>query len=290
MPKWQFWTKDEAPDPPAAAGPARPVAPAGSGPIPRPGAGAPLPVTGEEWAGRLAQLRKRRDGIRFDVERSESATQADNPWRQRIALLDESIAAVEADAAALDRVRPTPPFFLSPTPIADIQVTPGDTVEVRFRIGDEAFEFAEEPDWSERGGAVVRGDLRHRAGDAARLVPPGAPAERRAALGTHLGDSVAVFATDLRDRALGEEPPPPAPTLSDLARPCPECGCWRDWRGVCDACTRRAWERQQLRAEAARLAAEQVKEEEERHTWAERLPVARRRLADIDAEISKLGT
>jgi hypothetical protein len=108
-------------------------------------------------------------------------------------------------------------------------------------------------------------------------------------LSRHLADSVFVFATDLRDRALAGEPLPTAPTLADLAQPCPDCGGWRDWHGRCSTCTQRAFERQQLHAEAERLRREQAKEEEERHKWAERLPFARRRLADIDAELATLG-
>ena len=65
-------------------------------------------------------------------------------------------------------------------------------------------------------------------------------------------------------------------TLADLARPCLECGDWRDWRGHCDTCATRAWQRQTLNAEAARLAQERDDEESERHKWAERLPVARK--------------
>src|SRR4029079_3550009 len=96
-----------------------------------------------------------------------------------------------------------------------------------------------------------------------------------------------ALALDLRDRALAGKPLPENPTLADLARPCPECGDWRDWRGHCDTCATRAWRRQNLLAESARLAQKRDDEEAERHKWAERLPVARRRLADLEAEIAK---
>jgi hypothetical protein len=66
------------------------------------------------------------------------------------------------------------------------------------------------------------------------------------------------------------------------------CGDWLDWRGRCDTCATRAYRRQTLRAEAARLAQERDDEEEDRHKWAERFPVARKRLADLDADIAKL--
>ena len=81
---------------------------------------------------------------------------------------------------------------------------------------------------------------------------------------------------------------PERPTLADLARPCPVCGDWLDWRGHCDTCATRAYRRQTLRAEAARLAQERDDEEEDRHKWSERFPVARKRLADLDADIARL--
>jgi hypothetical protein len=290
MPWWRFWDKTEeaAPEPRAPSRRTATVGTLPAHPTERPTPIAP-PLAGEQRERRLIQLRTRWEGVRFDVERAEEATRPDNPWGQRIALLDEAIATVEADLASLDSAKPAPGFPLPPTPISDVRVTTGDQAEVRFRVGNEAFHFAEEVDWDQRGGPVVRGDLRLRSGDAARLVPGDAPPDRRDDLARHLRDSVVVFATDLRDRALDGEPPPASPTLSDLARPCPECGGWRDWRGTCEACVQRAWQRQQLRAEADRLAAEQTREEDERHRWAERLPIARRRLADIDAEIASLG-
>jgi hypothetical protein len=77
-------------------------------------------------------------------------------------------------------------------------------------------------------------------------------------------------------------------TLADLARPCRECGGWRDWRGHCDACATRAFRRQTLQAEATRIAQEREAEEEDRYKWAERLSVARKRLADVESEIAQL--
>jgi hypothetical protein len=159
---------------------------------------------------------------------------------------------------------------------------------VEFRIGPERFRFEEETDWDQRGGPVVRGELRRRAGDVANLVPPASPDELHPALTTHLTDSVTAFATDLRDRALDNEPLPAAPTLADLARPDPEHGGWLDWRGASAVGAQRAWRRQQLQAEAQRLLSEREAEMEDRVKWAERLPIARRRLADVDAEIAKL--
>jgi hypothetical protein len=163
-----------------------------------------------------------------------------------------------------------------------------EPVAITFTIGPQQFRWEEEIDWDQRGGPVVRGQVRQRAGDATALVPPGVPEDRRAALERHLSESAAVFALDLRDRALEGEPLPEMPTLADLARPCPVCGDWLDWRGHCDSCANRAYRRQTLHAEAARIAQERDDEEEDRYKWAERLLVARKRLADFDVDIAKL--
>jgi hypothetical protein len=237
---------------------------------------------------RLDQLVRRRDMAAYDLERAEGARQPDNPWRERIELLDRSLATIEDDLRALDATPPLPTYPLPETPIAGISVQGEDPTSVAFSIGGERFRWEEEPDWDQRGGPVVRGQLRQTEGEATALVPADVPADRREALAAHLGESITVFALDLRDRALEGEPLPAAPTLADLARPCPECGGWRDWRGNCDACAARAFRRQTLLGEAERLAKEREEEEEDRARWAERLPVARKRLADAEAEIAKL--
>lgn len=278
-PRWRFWEKRQPtpePEPPAPPQTLRP--PRWQTP--------PLPDPAQQQ--KLDHVRRRREMIAYDLERAESAHLPDNPWQERIALLDESLATVEADLAALERLPPDPSFPLPATPITDITATSDEPASVRFQIGPEQFHFEEETDWDQRGGPVVRGELRRRSGDVSTLIPPNAPEELRPALTAHLTDSVTAFATDLRDRALDNEPLPTAPTLADLARPDPRHGGWLDWRGASAAGAQRAWRRQQLQAEAQRLLAEREEEIEDRAKWAERLPVARRRLADVDAEIAAL--
>jgi hypothetical protein len=237
---------------------------------------------------RLDQLRQRRDMAAYDLERAEAARQPENPWRERMDLLDRSLATIEDDLRALDTVPPLPPISLPETPITDIEVKAEEPASVSYTIGPEHFRWDEEIDWDQRGGPVVRGQILQRSGNAASLIPAGVPSERRDDLARHLAESATVLALDLRDRALDGDPLPEHPTLADLARPCPVCGDWLDWRGHCDACATRAWQRQNLRAEAARLAQERDDEEEDRHKWSERLPVARKRLADVDTEIANL--
>ena len=237
---------------------------------------------------RLDAARQRRDMAAYDLERALAARQPENPWRERMELLDRSLATIEDDLRALDAAPPVTPMTLPETPIADIDVRLNEPVSVAFTIGPERFLWEEEVDWDQRGGPVVRGQVRQRSGDAAALVQPDVSAERREALERHLAESAAVFALDLRDRALDGEPLPERPALADLALPCPVCGDWLDWRGHCDTCATRAYLRQTLRGEAARLAQERDDEEEDRHKWSERFPVARKRLADLDADVAKL--
>lgn len=239
---------------------------------------------------RRSQLERRRDAILFDVHQGELAQRPQNPWQERIDLLAEALVTVAADESALDNIPKHPSAPLPSTPVSHIQVNPDEPAEVAFAIGDEPFKFSEEIDWDERGGAVVRGDLRQRTGIVDNLLPKDFPDQLRAAAIQHLTDSIAVFATDLRDRALSGQPLPSNVTLSDLARVCDECGGWKDWHGRCPACSARELKRNALRAEAERLQAEQDQESEERHRLAEALPIARRRLAAVDAEIASLTT
>lgn len=278
-PRWRFWERDPAPEP---------KAPPPASQTLRPSRWQTPPLTDPAQQAKLDRLRHRREMLEFDLERAEAARQPDNPWQERVALLDESLATVDADLAALANLPPEPSVPLPATPITDVETVGGEPAAVRFQIGPEHFAYEEETDWDQRGGPVVRGELRRRSGDPAALIPPTVPDELRPALAAHLVDSVTVFATDLRDRTLGGESLPEQATLADLARPDPECGGWLDWRGASATCARRAWQRQQFQADARRLSSEREEEEEDRVKWAERLPVARRRLADITVEIAKL--
>jgi hypothetical protein len=284
---WQIWRKDHS----ASAQPAEPTngVPAGGRTIQ---AAAELsPASGDVSAAerRLTILQRRRQDALFDVEQGELAETEENPWTERIALLSETLAAIENDRRALD-ARPTvPSLSLPPVPIEHVVAHDEEFIEVRFSIGSEAFRYGEQTDWDERGGPTVRGDLRRQAGDPAALVPGDVPAELRDPLIAHLDGSLDVFATDLRDRALAGNSLPEQATLADLARPCPDCGGWQDWHGRCPECARHDLRRQALRDEAERLERERTATTEERHRLIERLPIARRRLVAVESEIASLG-
>src|SRR3954453_17256360 len=80
------------------------------------------PASDPAMQGRLDALRRRRDMAAYDLERSESARRPENPWRERIDLLDQSLATIEADLRALEtEIRPAT-FSLPETPVADLSV------------------------------------------------------------------------------------------------------------------------------------------------------------------------
>lgn len=239
---------------------------------------------------RLAAMKKQRMAILYDIEQGDLANAEDNPWRSRIELLTQAMETVTDDLRALRDIPPGPFFPVPPTPVRIDNVETGDTASVSITIGEESFLYSDDPDWAERGHQMIHTELIRRSGDPSRLVPDDTPPGLHDMLRAHLADSLFVFAADLRDRAFDGEPLPERVTLADLAKPCPRCGGWTDWRGTCQACASRAAQEIALKREQARLLDEQASETEEQHRLAESLPLARRRLHDIDTQIAALSS
>lgn len=238
---------------------------------------------------RLARLQNQREQTLYDISQGELALEDDNPWKRRTALLTETLETVEADRARAEQAEPEPYWPVSPTPITDPAVRiENDVAAVSYTVGDETFVFEEPLDWAERGHQIARTELGRVSGDPAKAMPADVPAELRDALLAHLDHSLFVFATVLRDAQLDDEPLPANATLADLAKPCPDCGGWMDARGRCQTCARRKMRLQDLFQERGRLLNERAAEIEEQHRMAERLPLARRRLKGIEAEIANL--
>lgn len=238
---------------------------------------------------KIEGLRRQRMAILFDIEQGEMAAAPDNPWTQRMGLLTEAMTTVEQDIETASVVQPGPYHPLPATPLVIDSVQIDDVATVTFTIGEETFIFAEDPDWADRSRTITRGDLLRRSGSIAALIPTDVPADLAGPLHEHLEESLFVLATDLRDTALDGEPLPAEAELGDLARPCPICGGWTDWRGTCQACAQRQATLAALRREASRLLDERNTEAEERHKLIEGLPLARRRLRDAEVELMRLG-
>ncbi len=254
-------------------------------------AGGPSPNQDPEQR-KLAGLRRRRVAILFDIEQGELAASPDNPWTQRIALLGEAMTNVGDDLVEASKVEPGPNHPVPATPIAIGAIgaiDSGDAASVAFSIGANPFLYSEDPDWAERGHQIARSELVRRSGEVDALVPGETPEELRGPLCAHLGDSLFVMASDLRDRVLDGEPLPPSPSLADHAAPCPVCGGWTDWRGTCQACARRNAELAALKREETRLLDERIRESDERRRLVEGLPLARKRLRDVEANLARLG-
>lgn len=283
MPNWKIWKKNPIPEqrsalPGRTATAGEPIAP-----DPTPRASAPPAPD------RVATLKRRRDGILFDVEQSELANQAENPWRERIELLRQTIDDIRREREFLDAL----PRIERPVP-ANQLVTVGrvvweDPASVEFTIADEPFRFESEIDWAERGTYVTRNDLEFRRGDASIFAPARWPEAERQAFIERLNESLFIFATDLRNLAENGSTLPAEISLADLISACPVCGDWQLWGGFCPTCAERDRQRKALDDEIAARFQEISAEEEERAKIAERLPIALRRLADVETELTALG-
>lgn len=241
---------------------------------------------GKDPRQRLARLQQQRLAILFDVDQGELADDDQNPWTHRIALLTEAMETVTADLAALAGAPSAPSWPVPAIPMTDIVASEQQPFTLALLIGGEAFAWEETLDWAERGHQISLPELNRTRGQVEPILPTDAPADIRSALNAHLAQSIDTFAEDLRERRLNGDALPESPTLADLAKPSPVYGGWLDWNGRSPVQAVRAAEELRLRRERDRLLSERGREAEERHRLVERLPIARRRLADVDAELA----
>jgi hypothetical protein len=283
MPNWKPWKKH----PPAEQVSALPgrTATAGEPIIPATAPrenSAPVPD-------RVATLKRRRDGILFDVEQSELAQQPENPWHERIELLNQTIADIRRERSSLDTLprirRPTP----KNQPVVIDRVIADDPATVSFSIAAEPFLFESEIDWAERGTTISRGELELRSGNVSAFASPDWLESDRIDFALRLTESLFIFASDLRNRVENGETLPGELTLADLISISPVCGDWQLWGGFCPTCAERDRRRKSLDSEISARLLEIDSEEEERAKLADRLPIALRRLADVQSELRALG-
>lgn len=286
MPHWKFWEKRHEQPRPSVA---EPDAPRRFSARPRTDLVDPGSAGDPGKTEQLNRLRKRREAVMFDVEQAELASQPENPWLARVALLDEALATIQEDRRRAHEEREPAGRPLVPSPIEEIAVAEGPPPSVSFRIGGERFQYQEEVDWAERGFQLARSELQLRTGDPAKLIPADIAGDERERLLDHLTNSLFVFASDLRDRKLAGEDTPSGLTLADLGQPDETHGGWLLWGGQSPAAQRLQHRLQELMQEERRLLDERKRELDEVARLADRLPIARRRLADVDAEIAEIA-
>lgn len=235
-----------------------------------------------------ASLEQRRLAIQFDIDQGELAQSPDNPWSERIALLTEALELVERELAEARVVEPGAYHPFPATPLANVSVSEAEPYAVSFEIEGEPFVWQEKLDWIERGGLLAQPELEQVRGSVSNIDIGDLPDSMRVSAKSHLRESMSSLAVALRDARLNDEAIPNGLTLASLGQPCPKCGGWADYNGQCNACSIRAAREQHLFQERQHLMKERSAEAEERHRMAERLPLARRRMADVERELSAL--
>ncbi len=252
--------------------------------VPPPPRSVPL-ATGDP---KLARLQQRRQDLEHAIELVEQSGDPNSSFQQRIAVLGTTLDSIEAE------IQKTLPLSsrrlpdLPATPIERIEVNLDPVPSIGFAIGPARFAYAEEIDWAERGTQIVKGDLLPVAVDIEPLIPDSITGSVREELAAHLERSLFSFATDLRNRAVEGDAQPSDPTLAGLAVPCPRCGDWQLWGGICLRCLEHERQLRELNAERSRVLDERTSEVEERQRQVEELPLQRRRLAETIANIQAL--
>lgn len=291
MPRWQFWKPAEPTPRQSEAAQGETAAARTDSPSSTPviGSTSQVVMSPERRQRRIEDLRRRRAGLIFDIEQGELAQSSENPWQERIALLQESIATITADRSRLDDLPPEPTWPVPALPVSGITVSTAEQAEVWFAVGDHAFAYVEAADWDNRGGMVVRGDLRRVAGNPVDIPTGGSAQGPPEGWLPVLDSALTAFALGLRDTALDGGERPSTLTLRDIIREDNAFGGWLNVHGTSNVRVQRAWQRQELRAEEDRLARELTHEQEERRTLIDRLPVARKRLSVLDEDLRALG-
>lgn len=291
MPRWDFWNKRQPADEPLPPSPppTEPARTASYGSPPPIRTRTPPVLSPERRDRRVADLRRRRAGLLFDIEQAERARAPDNPWQEQIQLLRESIATIATDRARLDAAGPEPTWTVPTLRLTELSVSIDDPVEVAFTLDRQVFRYVEATDWDNRGGMVVRGDLRLVSGDPSLVARDLRTISTPPSWEPILASALMTFALDIRDTALDGGKLPIVLTLRDIIHEDNDVGGWSNIHGTNNVRVQRAFARQEFRAEENRLAAELAREDDQRRTLVDRLPIARKRLATLRDELVALG-
>ncbi|MGA7670223.1 MAG: hypothetical protein WBW04_07360 [Nitrolancea sp.] len=274
MQRFSFWRRD------------RQQQPTQPGAKRRDGGSATIPIRDAERR-RLSRLLTRRTNIEYDIANAETAYMPQNRWTERVEQLNDAIGQAEEDLGQLRAERGTTPEVNFPATPIEIDVQSTEPAEIALRVGSATFVFREEVDWAERGHQLALPKLTQASGDASVLVPTTVEKAAKELLTSHLTNSLSIIANEALRHTLDDGPLPEL-TLSDLVRPCDECGGWLDPLGRCPACAELNWQRQEITAASARLVDERNDVMADLERARERLPVLRRQLQDAEHDIEEL--
>ncbi len=246
------------------------------------------PVVREAERRRLARLLRRREELSYDLALAEQALAEENRWTERVRELDSALAEVESQLAALEVAprREAEPG-LPVVPVEVVVEPESSPVTVTLTVAGVSLRWVEEVDWAERGHQLAPARLRRVEGGAAAVLAAVGYPEPSATLVATLEASLDQLAADALAAVRQERHWTPV-TLADLVRPCPHCGGWVDLRGRCPTCTALEWQRQQLSLERNRLRRERDEVLRDWQRMRDRLPVIRRQLAEVEADIRQL--
>jgi len=224
----------------------------------------------------------RHEQLERQLGEAELAAQRENPWAERVRLIDQAIAGLDGEISQpvemVERAVPALPAW--PLTISALEAEPPSRVVIE--AGAYRFPFAEEIDWAERGTTVVHGDLLLESDDvldAARSLGLNVNATER------LSDALFALATEVRDAALEGRGPAQVERFDELLQRCPICGDIQMWNGVCLSCVDRKARLNRLETERQRLFLDRDAVIAERSAKVDQLPVLRKKYADSAAEL-----
>jgi hypothetical protein len=237
----------------------------------------------------LRRLLKREGDLEYDLQRAGEALNEENHWTERIEQLNQAVEQAMADRKAIEpEPDPVERPQLEPIPVEITDLREEEPALITLRIAGVEITYTEEIDWAERGHQVTMPELRRVDGDVDDLIPPALDDEViRQELREHLRHSLAIHANQgLEHAAAGSEPP--AMTLADMTRKCPQCGGWLDQKGRCPHCAELDWKRQEIDNDLRRLRKERDDVIQDLERQVERLPIIRRQLEETRLDIEKL--
>lgn len=236
----------------------------------------------------LRRLLKRERDLEYDLERAREAFQEENQWTERIEQLNQAVEQAMADREAIEPDRePVHRPQLDATPVQVSELKETEPAHITLTIEQVSISYTEEIDWAERGHTVSMPELNRVDGDVDELMPEMQDETIARELREHLRHSLATYANQvLEHEAAGTEPP--AMTLADMTRRCPDCGGWLDQKQRCPHCAELNWKREEIDDDLRRIRKERDDVIADLERQQERYPVIERQLKETRDDIAKL--